>query len=129
MSSRTRAAWETEGAAPGGDRRERIEADLQRLGVAEDVREELARRLERVARHLSAEAYDAALAGVVLAHGLHREEGQAVHGSLKDLVEIQRLIGSFSGELRKLDEALRTLSTYVRRMRGRIGIRRPKILH
>lgn len=103
-------------------RRERIEADLARLGVAEPVRVDLARRLEAVSRNLSPDAYDAALAGVAVAHGLHREEERVLRRSLRDLEEIHRLIGAFSDELRKLDEALRILSTYVGRMRNRAGV-------
>jgi hypothetical protein len=109
--------------------RDHIQADLERLGVPDGVRGELAHRLEALSRHLSPEAYDAALAGVALANGLHREEEQVLRRSLRDLEEIQLLIGGFSDELRKLDEALRILSTYVRRMRSRAGPVPPKTVH
>lgn len=134
MATETRArALRPEGRARArsDERLERIQADLARLGVAEEVRGDLARRLETVARHLSPDAYDAALAGVAVAHGLHHEEEQVLRRSLRDLEEIHRLIGAFSDELRKLDEALRILSTYVGRMRSRAGvIQSPsKLLH
>lgn len=108
----------------------RILGDLERLGVGEDVREELARGLETLARTLTPEAYDAALAGVALAHGLHREGDQVLRRSVADVQEIQRLLGAFSEEMRKLDEALQILATYVKRMRSRARpSERARILH
>ena len=99
--------------------RTRIRDDLARVGVDEDVREELARRLEALARRLSPDAYDAALAGAALAHGMHREGEEVLRRSVRDLHEIQRLLGAFGEEMRKLDEALQILTTYVKRMRSR----------
>jgi hypothetical protein len=98
---------------------ERLRGDLLRLGVDDEVREELARRLEVVTRRLSPEAYDSALAGAVLAHGLHREGEDALRRSVRDLNEIQRLLGAFGDEMRKLEEALEILGTYLKRMRSR----------
>jgi hypothetical protein len=110
--------------------RDRIAGDLERLGVGEGVREELSRRLEALARNLSEDAYDAALAGVALAHAVHREGEDALRKSVRDLQEVQRLLGAFSDEMRKLDDALQILSTYVRRMRSRAQpAERAKILH
>ena len=110
--------------------RDRIALDLERLGVADGVRDELSRRLEALARNLSEDAYDAALAGVALAHALHREGEDALRKSVRDLHEVQRLLGAFSDEMRKLDDALQILSTYVRRMRSRTRPpERAKILH
>ena len=110
--------------------RERIRLDLERLGVADGLRDELSRRLEALSHHLSEDAYDAVLAGVALADALHREGDEARRRSLRDLSEIQRLLGAFSEEMRKLDEALQILSTYVQRMRSRTRVvERPKLLH
>ena len=109
---------------------ESIRRDLERLGVADAVREELSRRLETMARHLSDDAYDAALAGVALAHALHREGEDALRKSVRDLHQLQHLLGAFSDEMRKLDDALQILTTYVRRMRSRTQpIERAKLLH
>lgn len=129
-SSRVRAAVSDPAReAVRSERRRRIEADLERLGVAPEVRSELARRLEALDRRLPPEAFDACVAGAALAHGLHRDEERVLRRSLHDLEEIQRLIGAFGEELRKLDEALRILSTYVRRMRTRTGAAPPKVVH
>jgi hypothetical protein len=104
---------------PGVPARDRIQEDLARLGVADDVREEIARRFAPLSRRLSRDAYEAALAGVVLAHGVHRESEEVLRRSVRDLGEIQRLLTAFSDEMGKLDEALQILATYVKRMRSR----------
>ena len=110
--------------------RERIRLDLERLGVADGLRDELSRRLEALSHNLSEDAYDAVLAGVALADALHREGAEARKRSTRDLGEIQRLLGAFSEEMRKLDEALQILSTYVQRMRSRTRVvERPKLVH
>jgi len=75
---------------------------------------------------LSEDAYRAALAGVAAAHDVHclGEEGR--ERNARDYQEIQRLLATFSGEMKKLDEALRVLSTYVQRMRARTRSGEPK---
>ena len=110
--------------------RARIRLDLERLGVADELRDELSRRLEALSNYLSEDAYDAALAGVARADALHREGAEAQRHRARDLGEIQRLLGAFSEEMRKLDEALQILSTYVQRMRSRTRVvERPKLMH
>ena len=106
--------------------RARIEQDLERLGVADALRDALATRLEALAPSLSEDAYQAALAGVAAAHDVHRigEEGRLRNA--RDYQEIQRLLGVFSGEMKKLDQALRVLSSYVQNMRKRAQPREPK---
>lgn len=104
--------------AESSERRERIQRDLARLGVAAELRDELSRRLEALAPNLTEEGYDAALAGVALAHGVTREDGRPSR-SRREFEELQRLLAGFSDELRKVDEALRILGAYVRRMRTR----------
>jgi len=99
--------------------RARIERDLDRLGVAAGAREALSRRLEALAPTLSEDAYQAALAGALVAHDLHEQSLRHVERSVRDYQEIQRLLSVFSAEMKKLDEALRVLSAYVQRMRTR----------
>jgi hypothetical protein len=118
-------------AAQGSDpATDRIDADLARLGVGEEVRNALALRLARMAPHLSPESYEAALAGVALAHEIHHEGEQVLRRSVRDLREIERLLGAFTEEMGKLDEALQILATYVKRMRSRARTtERPRWLH
>ena len=100
--------------------RARIERDLDRLGVSAELRALLSRRLETLAPTLSEEAYRAALAGALVAHDLHEQSARNAERSARDYQEIQRLLGVFSAEMKKLDEALRVLSAYVQRMRARV---------
>lgn len=112
-------------AAPARDRA-RIEQDLERLGVADPLRDALTTRLEAIAPSLSEDAYQAALAGVAAAHDVHRIGEEGRQRNVRDYQEIQRLLGIFSGEMKKLDEALRVLSSYVQNMRKRTQSREPK---
>ena len=110
--------------------RSQILDDLAQLGVGEELRDALARRLESVAASLRDDAYQAALAGIAAAHDVHRLGEAALARSMGDLREIQRLLGAFSDEMRKLDEALRVLSTYVQRMRTKTSAPEgPRTLH
>lgn len=97
--------------------RARIDQDLERLGVAAGAREVLASRLASLAPTLSEDAYQAALAGALVAHDLHEQSARQVERSVRDYDEIQRLLNMFGAEMKKLDEALRVLSAYVQRMR------------
>jgi hypothetical protein len=116
-------------ASPARDR-EQIRRDLERLGVGEELRDALCRRLEPIAPTLSEDAYQAALAGIAAANDVHRVGEAALERSMGDLREIQRLLGAFSDEMRKLDEALRVLSTYVQRMRTKSSAPvRPRSVH
>ncbi|RIL06497.1 MAG: hypothetical protein DCC71_06760 [Proteobacteria bacterium] len=99
--------------------RARIQADLERLGVPKPLREALGQRLADLAADLPEDAYRAALAGVAAAHDVHRLGEESAQRTLRDYQEIQRLLGAFSGEMKKLDEALRVLAAYVQRMRSR----------
>lgn len=99
--------------------RARIESDLEELGVGAPLREALGRRLAEVARDLPDDAYRAALAGVAAAYDVHRIGDESYQRTVRDYQEIQRLLTAFSGEMKKLDEALRVLSAYVQRMRSR----------
>jgi hypothetical protein len=84
--------------------------ELRRLGVAEAVCPELARRLAPLVRVLSPEFHAVALAGVSIAHRVHREREAALEGSIREITELQRLLCTFADELSKLDEALCALT-------------------
>ncbi len=97
----------------------RVRADLERMGVHGAAGDRLARRLTALAPRLAHDGYEAALAGAALAHGVARGEREEARRSVRDLKEIQRLVGAFADELQKLDEAMGILSAYVQRMRTR----------
>jgi hypothetical protein len=99
----------------------RIREDLEKLGVAPEFSRSVSERLERFSGELPAGTYDAVLSGVAMAYGIHRKGLEGFKKTAEDLDEVQRLMGGFASELRKLDEALRTLATYVARMRRQTG--------
>lgn len=110
--------WRSRPTPPARDRVS-IERDLAHLGVEAPLLDALAARLETIAPSLSEDAYRAALVGVVAAHDVHRLGEEGRERSARDYQEIQRLLAVFSGEMKKLDDALRVLSSYVQRMRTR----------
>jgi len=116
--------------APPARDRQQIERDLERLGVVGELREALCQRLEAIAPTLSEDAYQAALLGIAAANDVRRVGEAALDRSMGDLREIQRLLGVFSEEMRKLDGALRVLSNYVQRMRPKSSApERPRSVH
>jgi hypothetical protein len=110
--------------------RQQIERDLERLGIGGELREALSQRLEPIAPALSEDAYQAALLGIAAANDVRRLGEAALERSMGDLREIQRLLGAFSDEMRKLDGALRVLSNYVQRIRPKGSApERPRSVH
>jgi len=107
---------------------DRICADLERLGVAPALSQSLSERLTAISRGLSSEAYEAMLSGVCLAFGIQGGTLEDLRKTARDLDEIQHLLNAFTGELRKLDEALETLAAYAVRLRSQ-GARGGRLLH
>ena len=116
-SENARAPARSRARAAGA--RERIRVDLERRGVAPEYARPISTHLEGVSQTLSPEAYEVVLASVALAHGGRQAEAGSAAARPGDLTELQRLMSGFAGELRKLDEAMRILSAYVRRIRKR----------
>jgi hypothetical protein len=94
---------------------DRIRIDLEDRGVPGNFSRPLAERLASC--DLSSEAYEGFLTGAAVAYTVHEEGLVGLKKTAGDLGEIQRLMTSFSTELRKLDEALEVLAAYVVRMR------------
>ena len=105
----------------------RIQNDLERRGIPRNFSGAVAARLERAAASLNETEYGALLDGVAAAYGVHRGEGD--RGSRDDTTEIRRLVHDFAIELKKLDEGLRILSSYVLRIRDRTGEDKPGVVH
>ena len=57
------------------------------------------------------------LDGVALGCAALTGSSQGLEDSYRELREMERLMGAFSGELSKLDEILEVLAAYARRMR------------
>ena len=101
--------------------RERIHSDLQRRGVATEFSASICDRLAPFSEDLTPELYDAVLSGVAMAYGVHRRGVEASREGAPNLEEVERLLGGFVSELRKLDENLETLAAYVTRLRTQTG--------
>jgi len=93
------------------DLEDRLCQDLEQRGLEAPVSRNVARRIAPGAAGLSGDAYGAFLDGVVAIRSESRSEPGAE--------EIQRLVNDFAIELKKLDEGLRLLSTYLLRIRER----------
>jgi hypothetical protein len=97
---------------------ERIRSDLENRGVDPAFSRPVARRLVAIVPDLSAPEYAAILDGVSVAYGVCREISGSNDAHFRNQNELQRLMEGFTGELRKLDEGLQMLSTYLVRMRA-----------
>lgn len=114
---------------PGPDSQADLRRELEQRGVAAPVAERLAAELSGQSSKLTPEALRGALTGIALASAVHREQAQALRRSEQDLAEIERLMGSFASELKKVDEAVKILSTFVGRMREQSTRDPDRILH
>ena len=95
---------------------ERVQSDLENRGVDPEFSRPVARRLAAIVPDLSAPEYAALIDGVSAAYGAYRENFESNHAHSRHGNELQRLMEGFTGELRKLDEGLQLLSTYLVRM-------------
>jgi hypothetical protein len=108
---------------------ERVRSDLENRGVDPEFSGPVARRLAAIAPDLSAPEYAALIDGVSAAYGVYRESSELNNAQSRHANELQRLMEGFSGELRKLDEGLQMLSTYILRMGALSSRERPENLH
>jgi len=108
-------------STPVDRHRERIHADLRRRGVAAEFSASICDRLAPFFEDLTPELYDAVLSGVAMAYGVHRRGVESSRANGPSVREVERLMGGFVSELRKLDETLETLAAYVTRLRTQTG--------
>lgn len=109
--------------------RQRIRSDLERRGVSPELSERLCQRVEDRAPQLDPKEYELLLDGVAAAAGAHDESGQEMSQQLRELQDIERLMGGFTKELAKLDEVLEVLAAHVRRMRSNTSSVEGRRLH
>jgi hypothetical protein len=98
--------------------REQIEADLIARGLEPALAKRLAQAIEKRAPTLDAARYQGIVAGIALAVTAQRRELEQLRKAAAELAEVRRLLGNFTDELEKLDEALETLAAYVVRMKN-----------
>lgn len=107
-----------EGGSPLEPRRlEDWEARLAEEGVSDEWAARLARRLEAQYRKFEPGAAEALIQGAVAAAAVQAEAHAWIEHNMRDVKEVERLLGAFSGELEKLDEVLDVLAAYAQRMR------------
>lgn len=93
------------------------EARIVAAGIAEEWAARLAPRLAESQRELGHGTAPALIRGAALALAMQAESQAHVERSLRDVREVERLLGAFTGELAKLDEVLEVLAAYAQRMR------------
>jgi hypothetical protein len=98
-------------------RLEEWEARLAAAGVAPEWAARLAPALAASQREIGRGSAPALIRGAALAVAMQAESQTQVERSLRDVREVERLLGAFSGELEKLDEVLEVLAAYAQRMR------------
>ena len=129
MSDKSRTKPEPSSTdAASADPNRCVRSDLESRGVPTRYSQTVAERLADIAEDLDPNEYHAVLDGVAAAcafpHDLDAGDPEAA-----DLSEMRRLVDGFSDELRKLDEGLQILSTYVARMTARAESATAPTLH
>ncbi|MEM9174673.1 MAG: hypothetical protein AAGC67_05525 [Myxococcota bacterium] len=105
------------------------EARLVEEGVSQEWAPRLARRLEALHREADAGTAHALIQGAVAATEVQAEAHAWVERNMRDVKEVERLLGAFSGELEKLDEVLEVLAAYAQRMRTKPNRKPRHTLH
>ena len=105
------------------------EARLVDEGVSKEWAPRLARRLEPLHRTHGRGSSSALVSAAVAAVQLQAEAQANVERNMRDVKEVERLLGAFSGELEKLDEVLEVLAAYAQRMRTQPARKPPHTLH
>jgi hypothetical protein len=108
---------------------EHWESRLVEAGVTSDLAERLALGLACRHRDLGRGTAAPLIQGAALAVELQATAQADVERSLRDVREVERLLGAFSGELEKLDEVLEVLAAYAQRMRAKPASPARRVLH
>jgi len=97
---------------------ESIQAELVSRGLEPELARRLATAIAKRSEVLDGARYQSVIAGIALAVTAQRRELTQLRKAADELGEMQRLLSSFTDELKKLDEALETLAAYVVRMKN-----------
>lgn len=98
-------------------------------GVTEEWAPRVAEQLAPLHRELGPGSAPALLQAATATFVVQREAHAEVERNLKDVREVERLLGAFSGELEKLDEVLEVLAAYAQRMRAQPAKKPRHTLH
>jgi hypothetical protein len=105
------------------------EARLVEEGVPSESAIRLVPELVSVHSELGRGSASALIRGAAVAVEVQADVQAHVERNLRDVREVERLLGAFSGELEKLDEVLEVLSAYAQRMRPKRSETPPHTLH
>jgi len=130
MAARDPAGGSVEESESEREVRASVLRELHQRGVTGALAERLATELAALAPG----AREGAVEGAALAAAANRRAAREPAApdpgrSRRELDEIQRMMGAFAGELQKVDEALKLLSTYVARMRAQASEDPDRIVH
>jgi hypothetical protein len=98
-------------------------------GVSSESASRIAPQLALAYAELGRGSAAALVRGAALTAEVHASETADVERSMRDVREVERLLGAFSGELEKLDEVLVVLAAYAQRMRTKPGSPSSRTLH
>jgi len=105
------------------------EAQLIIEGVSPEWAPRLAAGIEPLHGELGRGSAEPLLRAAAMAVRIQAEAHAEVQRNLRDVKEVERLLGAFSGELEKLDEVLEVLSAYAQRMRAQPAKKPRHTLH
>ena len=105
------------------------EERLIALGVSKNWAIRLAEKLAPAYRDLGPGSAAALLQGASLTFAAQADEQASVDRNLREVKEVERLLGAFTGELEKLDEVLEVLAAYAQRMRTKPAGATRRVLH
>ena len=98
-------------------------------GVPPEWAPRLAAGIEPLHGELGRGSAEPLLRAASMAVRIQAEAHAEVQRNLRDVKEVERLLGAFSGELEKLDEVLEVLSAYAQRMRAKPARKPRHTLH
>ncbi len=102
---------------------------LIELDVSQSCAARLAEKLRSAHGELGPGSAEGLLYGAMLTFAAHADEQASVERNLREVREVERLLGAFSGELEKLDEVLEVLAAYAQRMRSKPAKATRRVLH
>jgi len=100
-------------------RMEDWEAQLVEEGMSKEWAARVARRLEPLYQELGRGSSEALIRAATVTAEVRSETHANVEHGTRDVKEVERLLGAFSGELEKLDEVLEVLAAYAQRMKSK----------
>lgn len=105
------------------------EARLVEAGVSIEWAAKIADRLSPSHADLGRGSAVALIQGAVVAVEVQAAAHADVERNMRDVREVERLLGAFSGELEKLDEVLEVLGAYAQKMRSKPARPSRRTLH